>query len=173
MAAEKTNLDIEELSKLSKQEKNVKQKKRYDVVLLHLEGKTNGKISEYLHVSLRAVSTYLSLYRNGGVNSLLIKKQAGAKKKLTNEQEAELKETISNYTPEEAGVGIFANWTAPLACELVKKRYQVQFSERGMRNLFERIGLSYTRPTYTLAKADPVKQEAFRNEFERLKKTLL
>ena len=170
MVAEKNELAIEEMSKLSKHEKSVKQKKRYDVVLLHLEGHTNGKISEYLHVSLRAVSTYLSLYRNGGIEALRIKKQPGAPKKLTDEQEKELKEIISKCTPEEAGIGIFANWTASLACELVKKRYQIQFSERGMRNLFERIGLSYTRPTYTLEKADPEKQEAFRVEFERLKK---
>ena len=74
-------------------------------------------------------------------------------------------------TPEEAGVGIFANWTAPLACRLVEERFQVKFSERGMRDLFYRTGLSYTRPAYTLNKADPEKQDAFRQQFEDLKKT--
>ena len=28
-------------------------------------------------------------------------------------------------TPEETGVGIFANWTAPLACCLVKQKYGI------------------------------------------------
>ncbi|RKI35521.1 winged helix-turn-helix domain-containing protein, partial [bacterium D16-59] len=32
---------------------------------------------------------------------------------------------------------------------------------RGMRDLFYRIGLSYTRPTYTLNKADSEKQDAW------------
>ena len=41
-----------------------------------------------------------------------------------------------------------------------------------MRELFYRIGLSYTRPTYTLNKADPVKQEEFRKSFEERKKLL-
>lgn len=90
---------------------------------------------------------------------------------MTEEQELELKEIIASKTPEEAGIGIFANWTAPLACQLVEQKYQVKFSERGMRELFYRIGLSYTRPTYTLNKADPVKQEEFRKSFEELKKT--
>ena len=93
-------------------------------------------------------------------------------KKLTAEQEKELYNIIATKTPEEAGIGIFANWTAPLACFLVKKQFGVTFSERGMRNLFDRIGLSYTRPTYTLKNADPQKQEAFREQFEALKKTV-
>ena len=91
---------------------------------------------------------------------------------LTDEQEKELFHIISTCTPEEAGVGIFANWTAPLACRLVEERFQVKFSERGMRDLFYRIGLSYTRPTYTLNKADPEKQDALRQQFEGLKKLL-
>ena len=41
-----------------------------------------------------------------------------------------------------------------------------------MLNLFEWLGLSYTRPTYTLDKADPKKQEQFRKTFETLKKLL-
>ena len=86
------------------------------------------------------------------------------------EQESELKKVISTQTPEEAGIGIFANWTAKLACEWVACHYHVKFSESGMRDLFYRIGLSYTRPTYTLKKADPQKQEKFREQFEGLKR---
>lgn len=40
-----------------------------------------------------------------------------------------------------------------------------------MLNLLHRIKLSYTRPTYSLAKADPEKQEKFREELESIKKT--
>ena len=65
----------------------------------------------------------------------------------------------------------FCNWTAPLACQYVKKQFGVEFSVRGMRDVFYRLRLSYTRPTYTLAKADPVKQEAFKKRLELLKKT--
>ena len=57
-----------------------------------------------------------------------------------------------------------------MACQYVKKQFGVEFSERGMRDVFYRLRLSYTRPTYTLAKADPVKQEAFKERLEQLKK---
>ncbi len=57
-----------------------------------------------------------------------------------------------------------------MACKYVKNRFGVGFSERGMRDVFYRLKLSYTRPTYTLAKADPVKQEEFKERLEGIKK---
>lgn len=166
MVNQPVNSEIEKFVQLSKNEKNVKQKKRYDVVLLFPEGRSRREISEILHIPRRTVSGYISLYNEGGAEALLICKQPGRAKFLTDEQEKELFHIISTCTPEEAGVGIFTNWTAPLACRLAEERFLVKFSERGMRDLFYRIGLSYTRPTYTLNKADPEKQDAFRHQFE-------
>lgn len=37
--------------------------------------------------------------------------------------------------------------------------------------VLHRLNLSYTRPTYVLAKADKIKQEKFKEDFEVLKKT--
>lgn len=171
MNSQSANSEIEKFVQLSKNEKSVKQKKRYDVVLLYLEGHSRREISEILHIPGRTVSGYISLYVQGGAEALLIRKQPGRTKFLTDAQEEELFHIISTCTPEEAGVGVFANWTAPLACRLVEGRFHVKFSERGMRDLFYRIGLSYTGPTYTLDKADPKKQDAFCQELEGLKKT--
>lgn len=39
-----------------------------------------------------------------------------------------------------------------------------------MAEVLYRMELSFTRPTYTLAKADPQKQEQFKQDFELLKK---
>ena len=162
---------MEELRKLSQKEKNVKQKKRYDVVIAHYEGYKHEIISELLHVSRRSITQYVSDYKKGGIDALLIKKQSGRPKYLTEDQEKELYNIIATMTPEETGVGIFANWTAPLACCLVKQKYGITFKERGMRDLFKSIGLSYTRPTYTLEKADTEKQNEFRENFEVKKRT--
>jgi putative transposase len=67
------------------------------------------------------------------------------------------------------GFAPFANWTSSLAVMWIQKEFNVKFFARGVRNIFERIGLSYTRPTYTLKKANPAKQEAFKNDFEKKK----
>lgn len=162
--------EIEALLSLSKQETSVKQKRRYDAVLLFLEGYARKEIAKVLHIPERTVSNHIEAYQKGGKEALLLKKHTGAPRKLTEAQEADLAERIENQTPEEAGIGIFANWTAPLVCRLVEKTYHVTFSERGMRDLLYRIGFSYTRPTYTLKKADPEKQQKFREDFETVKK---
>ena len=41
----------------------------------------------------------------------------------------------------------------------------------GMLEMFHRLNLSYTRPAYVLAKADPAKQAQFMDDFEDIKKT--
>lgn len=164
--------DYYRLLMASKNEKSVKQKNRYDVVLLYMEGYSRKKISEILHIPLRTVSYHILSYEKGGMESLLIVKQPGAQKKLTDKQETELLSVISTQTPKEVGLGVFANWTAALACAFVKQKFGISYSSRGMLNLFDRLGLSYTRPTYTLDKADPKKQEQFRKTFETLKKLL-
>ncbi len=86
----------------SKAAKRTKQKKRFDAVLLHIPHRT--------------VSYYIARYNKEGFDALFLIKQPGAPKKLSDEQEKELVSTVCNRTPEEAGVGIFANWTAPLVC---------------------------------------------------------
>ncbi len=40
-----------------------------------------------------------------------------------------------------------------------------------MATVLHRLNLSYTRPTYVLAKVDKLKQENFKKDFEVLKKT--
>lgn len=62
------------------------------------------------------------------------------------------------------------NWTAPLVRDWIKQTFEISFSERGTRDLLYRLGLSYTKPTYTLEKADATKQVAFLEEFEQTKK---
>ena len=101
---------------------------------------------------------------------MLLGKAKGRERKLSAEQEDELYRVVSEKLPKDVGLEPFCNWTAPLACKFVKKRFGVEFSERGMRDVFYRLRLSYTRPTYTLAKANPEKQEEFKVRLEGIKK---
>lgn len=171
MKSEEKKAEAEKLLELSKKEQNVKQKLRYDTALLYLEGRQPKDISAYLHIPQRTVSYHIGKYKKGGIEALVLRTAPGAQKKLTDEQEEQLLQTVSDCTPEEAGIGIFANWTAGLVCEWVRQQFGVEYSESGMRDLLHRIGLSYTRPTYTLKKADPEKKKAFKERFEALKKT--
>ncbi|MDQ0414904.1 hypothetical protein J2S25_003114 [Mesobacillus stamsii] len=64
------------------------------------------------------------------------------------------------------------NWTASLLAAWIEKEFQVTYSGRGTNWLLHRLGFSNTRPTYSLAMADPKKQEEFKQEFDQLKKLL-
>ena len=118
---------MKELRKLSQKEKSVKQKKRYDVVIAHYEGYKHDIISELLHVSRRSITQYVSDYKKGGIEELLIKKQSGRPKYLTEDQEKELYNIIAAMTPEEAGVGIFGNWTSTFSLLSCKAKIWYNF----------------------------------------------
>jgi len=80
-------------------------------------------------------------------------------------------EVVTVKTPEDVGFPTEMNWTAPLLRDYIQKTFEVTYSERGARGLLYRLGFACTRPTYTLAKADPEKQAAFRTDFEIVKKS--
>lgn len=163
---------ISQLKKLARKAKGARQRRQYDIVRLYLEGRKKTEIAEIMDMSLQAIYNVLNRYNAEGIEGLKLGKPTGRSRKLSDEQEAELYQVITEKLPKEVGLEPFCNWTAPLACQYVKKQFGVEFSARGMRDVFYRLRLSYTRPTYTLAKADPVKQEAFKERLESLKKLL-
>lgn len=163
-------LEIKELKEKAGITKNVRQKRRYDVIRLSLQGYSNNEISKILDISLRQVYNLINLYKENGIEGFKLKYSPGRKTKLTAEQEKELYDVITKKLPKDVGFEPFCNWTAPLACRYVKTVFNVEFSERGMRDVFYRLNLSYTRPTYVLAKADAQKQAEFTEKLEKIKK---
>jgi transposase len=163
--------EIRELSRLASKTKDVRMKLRYDVVRLHLQGRTKSEIADIFAKPYQTIRNYIKAYTTTGLEGLAINKPSGRPAKLNEAQEQRLYDCITTQLPKDVGFAPFVNWTAPLACQWVLKEFGVTFSERGMRDVFYRLKLSYTRPTYTLKKADPEAQKAFESEFENLKKT--
>ncbi len=168
-AEDKTEIKI--LNEAKKTETNVRMLLRYNVLLLHMRGYSNSHISKIFEITPKTVGSYIKSYTKNGITGLIPAKSSGNPKKLSDEQEAKLYECISGKTPTEVGVAPFVNWTAPLACQWVLREFSISFSERGMRDVFYRLKLSYTRPTYTLKKADIEQQKEFKSDFAELKKS--
>ncbi len=76
----------------------MKQKLRYDAILLYLEGYPRKQISQILHIPLRTVNDHISHYKKGGIEPPVLIKQPGAPGKLSDAQEAELLSVISTKT---------------------------------------------------------------------------
>ena len=162
--------EITKLKKLARKAHDARQRRQYDIVRLYLEGWKKPEIAGITDMSLQGIYNVLNKYQANGIEGLLLGKAKGRERKMSAEQEAELCKVISKKLPKDVGLEPFCNWTAPLACKYVKDHFGIDFSERGMRDVFYRLKLSYTRPTYTLAKADPVKQEEFKGRLEGIKK---
>jgi putative transposase len=164
------NPEIQAVKKAMKETKQKRMFIRYQVILYHLKGYTNIEISAFIDLAQHTVGNYIKKYKQSGLDGLVMRHSPGAPRMLTDEQEQKLYDIISTKTPDEVGFEYRKNWTSSLAVQWVKANFEVEYSINGMLDLLHRIKLSYTRPTYTLAKADPEKQEAFKQEFEGLKK---
>jgi len=163
--------DIKEIITALKNTKNVRLYKRYSVVLKHFEGFTNRKIAEMENIDEHTVGSYIKKYKTNKLDGLNMGHSCGKKRRINTEQEKLLVEIITTKTPDEVGFESRKNWTIELIRQWVIKEFNITMSHRGMAEVLYRLNLSYTRPTYVLAKADKEKQEQFKNDFEELKKT--
>lgn len=144
---------------------------RYQSVFLHFNGKTNVEIATIIQRNRVTVGSYIKAYKNGGLPGLEMGISTGKPSYLSMEQRAELANIITTKTPADVGFAPYTNWTLALLVSLAKREWDVSYSLRGMSKLLHRMGFSNTRPTYTLAKADPEKQKTFIEEtFPALKK---
>lgn len=165
------NSEIQNIKKAMKETKNKRMYQRYMVILYHLQGYTNNHISDIIDLCAHTVGTYIKKYKTQGISGLEMGHSPGAPRNPNSEQEKKLVEIITTKTPDEVGFSPRKNWTVAIIRQWVIDNFGVKYSPRGMTEVVYRLNLSYTRPTYTMAKADLKKQEDFKNEFEVLKKS--
>lgn len=163
--------DFQEVKSALKSNKDARMHIRYTAILNYLQGYTYKEIASMLNLTSQTVSTFVKKYKAAGLSGLKMGKSTGAPPHLNKEQEAELVSIITSRTPDEFGFTARKNWDTTIIRQLVLKLFEVSFCQRGMLEVLYRNGLSYTRPTYSLEKADVSKQEEFKKNFELLKKS--
>lgn len=151
-------------------EKTARVFKRYQALYLFLSGYKCREVAEIVGLTPNTVSVLHNLYKKEGLKGIPDKPIPGRPRRLTSEQEAALKSIILNKVPVEVGFPADFNWTADLIRKYVMREYGYSYSIRGITKILDRLRLSYTRPTYVLAKADKEKQAQFIEEFEKSKK---
>lgn len=135
---------------------------RYQTILMLLLGESYKRISQVTGRNPATLYNYSKAYREEGIQGLQIGHPTGRHRLLTPEQEQQVYEVVTNQTPEDQGFPAQMNWTSPLVRKWIEQTWGVRYSDRGTRDLLYRLNLSFTKPTYTLAKADPKKQEEFK-----------
>lgn len=164
--------ELQRIEKAMNTTKSTRMQQRYQVILLHLKGYQNIQIADIVGRCEHTVGKYINTYKKHGIGALIIKPREGAKPKLTPEQEAILIQTVSTKTPDQVGLSPYKSWNSKLVCLWVKEQLDVSYTNGGMRDMLLRLGFSYTKPTYSLAKANSEKQETFKEDFEVLKKLI-
>ncbi|MED5014661.1 helix-turn-helix domain-containing protein, partial [Geobacillus stearothermophilus] len=150
---------------LRKQERKIKNahlRQRVMAVRLVMEGYLGKDVASMVNVCRQTVSHYVSLFNEGGLELLLHRDFApGREPFLTEEQQEEIKHLVLTTTPAELGWDIASAWNTKILQSYVHHHYGISMSREALRKLLHRKGLSWTRPTYTLAKGDPDRQKHF------------
>lgn len=161
---------LEEVRAAMKSTNDIRLYVRYQCIYLFLSGERRNRITDILDLNIETIGIYIRTYCSEGLEGLELDHSPGRPRRLTSEQEQELCQIVVNKRPADVGFPANMNWTSGMIRQWIEQQYQVKYSERGTRELLYRLGFSFTRPTYTLAKADPERQEAFKQTFEGLKK---
>lgn len=145
---------------------------RYQAVYLFLSDYKRSEIAQILNPNVKTVGIYIDTYKGKGLAGLVLCHSTGKAPKLSSGKTILVK-TVSTQVPADVGFTACYNWMLALVVEFVSNEWGVSYSPRGMSTVLHHLGLSYTRPTYTLEKADPEKQRKFAEEtFPELKKLL-
>jgi transposase len=132
---------------------------RLSALLWVADCRTQQEAALLLGVTARQVRKWLSLYRTGGLDGLCSLRFQGDPGNLSCAQVERLKQEVS--TGRFLAARQVADWVADT--------FHVAYTDRGMRNLLHRIGVSYHKATGFFWKADPDKQEEFVRKYEEHK----
>jgi putative transposase len=164
------NKRIKWLLRLMKKSRDTRMKERFQTILLFLNKYHPNEIATIINRRTTTVYNYINAYLKGGLKGLRMKRPSGRPRFLNDEQRMAVYNTVVFKVPKDVGFPVEMNWTAPLVKKWIEQELGVKFSVRGVLQLLHSLGLSCTRPTYSLAKADSQKQEDFKKNFSKDKK---
>lgn len=152
--------------------KNATLQRKYHAILLSIQGHTNLAIGKMLNLHKETIGRYVNDYQTKGLDGLVLVKQTGRPTFMTVEQSQILYAVIRDKTPHELGFTGRYNWTAKLASAWLEREHGVKYAESSILQQLYQLGLSYSRPSYTLASADKEKQAKFIEQLMAEKKLL-
>jgi transposase len=138
---------------------NVREAYRLNAVILLAEGWTAAQVGQALLLDPDSVRTYFKRYQQGGLDELLRLSFIGSEALLA---DAELREL-------DAHLHLQLHLTVASVVHWVEERFGVRYSLSGMTALLHRLRYVYKKAKLIPGKADSALQEAFVDEYEKLK----
>ena len=146
--------------------------KRVTIIRLVMQGYYAIQVGELLNVHRETISSYVKKFNQGGMEALIHRDYSPGKPPfLLPEEKQEVKRMIEYSTPAEEGYGYESCWDTRILKHVLEAKFSITMSRSGICEMLKHWGFSYTRPTYTLKRANRQKQEAFQRELYMVKKT--
>jgi transposase len=146
---------------------NTKQRDRYRVVLIAGQGLGDQAeleregIAQAVGRSRQFVDQWVGRYRKGGIEALVPKRQPGAARRLTQEQETQLCLMLDARPAPEEGI---AAYNGPILRERIEQRFGTVYSLAGVYKLLHRLGYNDLMPRPRHPDTDPAALEAFKKK---------
>jgi transposase len=136
---------------------------RKQVIRQKEKGLSNLEVVENTGLSPYMVSRIWCKYKKEGLKGLKPKRRGrktGDNAKLTKEQQAEIRRTIIDKTPDQLKLSFFL-WTREAICGYIKRQYGVTLTLRSITNYLKAWGLTCQRPTKRAYSQDDVRVRDF------------
>jgi transposase len=127
---------------------SAQEEKRKTAIRLRKKGEQIKDIAETLEVTTRAVSGWIKKYKTGGSSSLKSRKRGpdkGTGKRLTTDQEKQIKRLIIDKTPDQLKMN-YALWTRKAVMELIKQETGVDLPVRTVGDYLKRWDMTPQKP---------------------------
>lgn len=131
-----------------------KAERKINTILMCIEGQGAREIEKLLHICYQTASKYVKAFNGKGLAGLLEYKMASGRPPILSEQEQECCKEMFQLTPAQIGLDINTNWNSRIMQDFIEKEFGKKMTRTAIQEMLHRMGFSYTRPTYVLAKAD-------------------
>jgi transposase len=150
---------IAALEKLHRTLHDKRQADRVKAVIALSKGWSAVQVAEILLFDEKTSRHYFDLYQKGGPDALIEDNYSGAEPKLNEHQISRLDAYLKEHILPDAK-SVIAH---------IYKQYGVRYSVSGVTDLLHRLGFSYKKPMHVPGKQDPLKQQAFLDEYNKIK----
>lgn len=153
--------DLKRLRSLARNEHRSKQRDRYRMVVLALEGREKLEIAALLGVAKSTVEHWVYRYRDQGIEALTPRKQCGARSKLTPAQCEAFTQRLLAGPREGDGV---CTLRGKDAVRILNEEFGASYSLPGVYHMLHRLNFSCLKPRPRHEKNDPLSMAQFRKD---------
>ena len=136
-------MDLHEFEKRYRSEKNSRAKQRFHILLLRRQKYTQQDIAAIVRVTQGTVSNVCRRFKKEGWNSAYDKQRDGRPTFLNPKQKSLLQSRMCEDIVEG---DIRRGWQTKDVSSLLKKEFKIHFSQRHVRRVLHKIGMSWKVP---------------------------